>query len=163
VGLEQLTGTPTAASASAFEAFFVRVDQSLRAALTARDGPDLGRDATAEALAWAFEHWDRAQALEQPVGYLYRVAQSRSRRLLRRERPLAGRAFEHTPDVDPRLTRALTELSARQRVAVLLVHGYDWTHSEVAALMRVSPTTVATHIARGLAQLREYLEVDNAD
>ena len=41
--------------APAFEEFFVRVEPRLRAALTSLYGADLGREATAEALAWAFE------------------------------------------------------------------------------------------------------------
>jgi hypothetical protein len=44
---------------AAFEAFFRKTEPRLRRALVAACGPDLGRDAASEALAYAWEHWDR--------------------------------------------------------------------------------------------------------
>jgi DNA-directed RNA polymerase specialized sigma24 family protein len=44
---------------------------------------------------------------------------------------------------------------------VLLVHGYGWRQVEVAALLEVSPSTVADHLGRALARLREELEVED--
>ena len=159
-------GSPEAVSpeAGAFEVFFARAEPRLRAALTARYGADLGREAAAEALAWSFEHWPRVRAMKHPIPYLYRVGQTRTRRLRRR-----GRAFEAPapepaiPDVDPRLAGALAALPERQRVAVTLVHGHDWSHAEVATLMGISTSTVATHVARALEHLRHSLEVNEHD
>jgi len=37
---------------------------------------------------------------------------------------------------------ALRKLSQRQRVAVVLVHGYSWTLAEVAELLGLKVTTV---------------------
>jgi RNA polymerase sigma factor (sigma-70 family) len=147
----------------AFEDFFARAEPRLRAALTSAYGPDLGREATAEALAWAYEHWDRLRGMEHRVAYLYRVGQSRTRRLRRPRRAFAIEAHEPLPDVDPRLERALAELPERQRVTVLLVHGHDWSHGDVAALLGISPSTVATHTARAIARLRAALEVPADD
>jgi DNA-directed RNA polymerase specialized sigma24 family protein len=65
---------------TAFEAFVIEVEPPLRAALVAVFGSEEGRDATAEALAWAWEHWPRLMSIEHPVSFLFRVAQSRSRR-----------------------------------------------------------------------------------
>ena len=45
----------------------------LRQALVARLGPDEGSEATAEALAYGWEHWERIERMENPAGYLYRV------------------------------------------------------------------------------------------
>jgi DNA-directed RNA polymerase specialized sigma24 family protein len=150
----------TGSGAAAFEAFFERSEPRLRAAFTAQYGADLGREATAEALAWSFEHWDRVAAMEHPIAYLYRVGQSRTRRLRRRWRPAVSReSTAATPEIDPRVTRALAALPERQRVAVILVHGLDWSHADVAALLGISTSTVATHVARALAQLRRTLEV----
>jgi DNA-directed RNA polymerase specialized sigma24 family protein len=146
--------------APTFEEFFVRAEPRLRAALTARYDADLGREATAEAMAWSFEHWDRVRTMEHPIPYLYRVGQTRTRRLRRRWRPTPPREpVASMPDVDPRLAGALAALPERQRVAVLLVHGHDWSHGEVAVLMGVAPSTVATHVARALEHLRHSLEV----
>ena len=59
-----------------FEEFFRSVEPRLRPALVASLGPDRGRDASAEALTWAFEHWGRVLGLTSPVSYLYRVGVS---------------------------------------------------------------------------------------
>src|SRR5437016_2702008 len=97
--------------APAFEDFFVRVEPRLRVALTSLYGADMGREATAEAMAWAFEYWDRVKGMEHPVSYLYRVGQSRTRRLRRRRPPQLGVAApESSPEIDPRLVGALAEL-----------------------------------------------------
>jgi RNA polymerase sigma-70 factor (ECF subfamily) len=141
-----------------FEGFVRSVEPRLRRALVATRGAELGREATAEALAYAWEHWDRVQALTNPVGYLYRVGQSRSRRRKVRLLPAPTEA-DRLPDVDPRLREVVRSLPEQQRVAVLLVHGYEWTHGEVAELLGVSPSTVSTHVQRGMATLRERLEV----
>ena len=62
------------------------------------------------------------------------------------------------PWIEPGLPAALARLPEAQRVAVLLVHGHDWSHGAVAALLDVAPSTVATHVHRGLRRLRELLE-----
>jgi RNA polymerase sigma factor (sigma-70 family) len=148
----------------AFEDFFVRTEPRLRAALTSLYGAEMGREATAEAMAWAYEHWDRMQKLEHPVAYLYRVGQSRTRRLRRIRRvAFAAPPAPTMPEVDPRLEGALAALPERQRVAVTLVHGHDWSHADVAALMGINASTVATHVARALAHLRSALEADSDD
>jgi DNA-directed RNA polymerase specialized sigma24 family protein len=46
-------------------------------------------------------------------------------------------------------------------VAVVLCHGFQWTHREVAELLDLSPSTVQNHVERGLANLRRALEVTN--
>jgi RNA polymerase sigma-70 factor (ECF subfamily) len=65
------------------------------------------------------------------------------------------------PELEPELGPALRQLSESQRVAVVLVHGCGWTHAEVAELVGSATSTVATHVARGLARLRALLEVDH--
>ncbi len=124
-------------------------------------GRERGHEATAEALAWAWEHQDRLAGLEKPVAYLYRVGQSRTR--VRRLRILHGRPEWPDPWVEPALARALANLTARQRIAVVLVHGYGWTFIEVAELLGVKVTTVQNHLNRGLAHLRSFMEVSPDD
>ncbi len=141
-----------------FRDFFESTEPALRRALVAAYGPDAGRDATAEALAWAWEHRDRLAGIDHPLRYLYRVGQSRARR--RRVRIPFNRGEWREPWVEPELARAMRRLSERQRVAVVLVHGYEWTLAEVAALLGLSVSTVQTHVDRGLERLRTQLEVD---
>lgn len=152
------TEPPGLTDETAFERFFNTVEAPLRRALTAAYGTDAGREATAEALAWAWEHRDRLDALDRPVAYLYRVAQSRYRR--RRPGTPFARQEWREPWVEPQLAGALRRLSERQRVAVVLIHGYSWTHAEVADLLGVGMSTVQTHLERGLDRLRHDMEVD---
>jgi RNA polymerase sigma factor (sigma-70 family) len=143
--------------ADEFSAFVATTEPKLRRALTALCGSEEARDATAEALAYAWQHWDRVSGMGNPAGYVYRVARSRSRR--HRRRPPFPDVPDALPEIEPALPRALSALPERQRVAVLLVHGWDWTHEEVAGLMGVSVSTVRNHVVRGLARLRAVLQV----
>ena len=85
--------------------------------------------------------------MENPVGYLYRVGRSRARP---RRRPalLPGTAAVGIPEIEPRLPELLAALPERQRTCVVLVHGFEWTHQEVATLLGVSVSTVRNHLSR---------------
>jgi hypothetical protein len=64
---------------------FVReCEADLRRALTAGFGSEVGRESVAEALVYGWEHWERVKALENPAGYLFRVAQRKARRMANR-------------------------------------------------------------------------------
>ena len=139
-----------------FSAFYATVEPRLRVALVAAYGPERGREAAAEALAW--EHRGRLGELREPLGFLYRVGQSRTR--ARRVRLLAGRASWDEPWIEPKLASGLVALSERQRVAVVLISGYGWSAAEVGELLGIGATTVQNHLERGLARLRSHLEVD---
>jgi RNA polymerase sigma factor (sigma-70 family) len=142
-----------------YEGFFVVAEPRLRRALVARYGTERGREATAEALAWGWEHWGRLQAMENPTGYLYRVGCSKTR--VRRRRVLfEASGAQDEPAVEPALAGALSRLSANQRTAVVLVEGYGWQLHEVAELLGTSVSTVNTHLRRGLAKLRADLGVE---
>jgi RNA polymerase sigma-70 factor (ECF subfamily) len=142
-----------------FGAFVAEVEPRLRRAFTLLRGVDDGKDATAEALAWAWQHWDEVQAMANPAGYLYRVGSSRTRP--RRARFAPPPTPADAPGFEPGLVPALTRLSARQRTAVVLIHGCGWTHQEVADALDVSRSSVGTHVDRGMAQLRKELGVDH--
>ena len=144
-----------------FEAFVRDAEPRLRQALIGVRGPVDGRDATAEALAYAWENWERVQAMSNPVGYLFRVGQSRSR--LRKVPRVAAPTPAYQPAVEPELVQALGELTDQQRAAVFLVHGCGWGHGAVAEVLEVTASTVATHLQRGTARLRQLLEVSVDD
>lgn len=59
-----------------FEEFFARAERPVRFALCARFGFEAGREATAEAFAFAWEPWERIAAMDNPEGYVYRVGQA---------------------------------------------------------------------------------------
>jgi RNA polymerase sigma factor (sigma-70 family) len=120
-------------------------------------GRERGREATAEALGWAWQHWSRIEDVRNPVAFLYRVGQSRTRD--RRRRVLVERPHVVDPVFEPGLGAALAALPERQRVAVLLVHGAGWTHAEVAELLGVRASTVQSYVERGRQRLRLLLKV----
>jgi RNA polymerase sigma factor (sigma-70 family) len=139
-----------------FERFVHDVEQRLRRALVARYGPDSGREATVDALAWAWEHRAQLEKVASPVPYLFRVGQSTRRRRL--SRVLIERPTSDDPWVEPELASAIAALPDRQRVAVFLVHGAGWSQSEAAEVLGLRPATVQTHVNRALAKLRKVIE-----
>lgn len=144
-----------------FTDFVSGVELRLRQALTAAFGPDVGRDASAEALAYAWEHWDRVRAMDNPVGYLYRVGQTHGGRMNKRRRVVMPPvAAERAPWIEPELPSAMARLSERQRAVVLLLYSYEWTMSEVADLLGVSKATVQSYADRGMKLLRRRLGVN---
>ena len=154
--------TPSVSSPDGFEAFVATHERRLRQALTASFGIDRGREAAADALAYAWEHWDRVAAMANPAGYLYVVGRDRDRRRFRNRvtRPV----FDVTPGrpepwCEPALAAHLAGLSDRERVAVLLVNGFDWSLAEVAEFLGVSKSTVQTHAERAMAKLRAGMGV----
>jgi DNA-directed RNA polymerase specialized sigma24 family protein len=140
-----------------FEAFVSEVEPRLRSALVASYGLDRGREATAAALGWAWEHRDRMTQVDNKVAFLFRVGQSRTRQ--RKEPVIFTRSESTEPWVEPGLAAALAGLSERQRVAVVLVYGLSWTLREVAELTGTRVTTVQNHLERGLRNLRTSMEV----
>ncbi|HWL41914.1 MAG TPA: sigma factor-like helix-turn-helix DNA-binding protein [Ilumatobacter sp.] len=140
-----------------FDAFAAAAGHKLRGALVGAYGAEVGREAAAEALAYAWEHRARVEAMENPVGYLYRVGQTAARKLRR-----TGPLFPAAPPtaelhIEPGLPDALAALTEMQRQCVVLVHGYGYGQTEVAELLGVSPSTVRTHLDRGLTALRAAL------
>jgi RNA polymerase sigma factor (sigma-70 family) len=146
-----------------FEQFVAVEGERLRRALVASYGVDVGSDACAEALAWAWEHWDRVGEMANPVGYLFRVGQSATRRQRRwRTRRVllpseAGNPAD-TGEMGGRLDEALVALPQRQRAVVLLVHGYDYSYAEVAEMTGASLASVRNDLHRAMKRLRAQLE-----
>jgi RNA polymerase sigma-70 factor (ECF subfamily) len=141
-----------------FEAFFADAEPRLRRALVAAHGADRGREAAAEALAYGWQHWERVRAMDNPVGYLYRVGQTKARS--RAEPPV----FPVPPEdagrwIEPSLPGALQALSERERFAVVLIEGFGWGYREVAELNDVSISSVQSYLNRGLRKLRRSLGV----
>ena len=138
------------------------IEPRLRRALVARYGLDVGAEATAEAIAWGWEHAAALAAMTNPVGYLDRVGQSAARRTHRLARVRAGFPTEprgeDAPDLAGDVFDELSRLRPSQRVAVLLIHGYGFSYRDVAQLLDVSEAAVTNHVHRGLRKLRARLE-----
>ncbi len=149
-----------------FDRFVREAEPQLRRALVAAYGHAVGRDATVDALAWAWTNWERIEEMANPIGYLYRVGQTSAGRQ-HRPQPVPSHVEPATragmPWVEPDLEPALQSLSEHQRVAVVLCHGFGWTHREVAELLELSPSSVQNHVERAVAHLRRALHVAEGD
>lgn len=142
-----------------FTAFVKKTEPQLRHALVAVFGQEQGREATAEALAYGWEHWDRVEAMGNPAGYLYRVGRSHKPKSV--VSTFVPVPIDRQPEVEPGLPGALGALSEKQRLAVVMVHAYEWSRDEVAAMLGISVSTLDTHLRRGLAKLRDGLGVES--
>lgn len=141
----------------AFARFVSEAEPRLSRALIAAYGHEVGRDVTRDVLSYAWEHWSRLSTMENPVGYLYRVGQSRSRWYLRKRVVFHEIPEGDLPHVEPGLPAALSGLSPKQRTALVLIHVEEMTEREAAGLMGISRGSVRRHAERGLEKLRKEL------
>jgi DNA-directed RNA polymerase specialized sigma24 family protein len=156
-----VTALGRTARAARFDAFAAEEGDRLRRVLVARHGVDIGNDLCADALTLAWERWDEIGAMANPTGYLYRVAQSASRRYRRWGRtlqfPVEFAPHQGPPDGSGDIFLSLGRLKPVQRTCVVMVHAYRWTYQEVADVLDVPVTTVTNHVHRGMKQLRADL------
>jgi len=145
------------AKVDTFTSFVREVESRLRHALIPAVGLEAATEATAEALAYGWENWDRLRLMDNPAGYLYRVARTEARSTRRRIPVLPEASATRLPHVEPGLPAALGRLSERQRTVVWLVHGLEWRQREVADLLGVSEDTVRTHLSRGMKKLQRTI------
>lgn len=144
-----------------FSLFVTEVEPRLSRALTGTYGCEVGEEATRDALAYAWENWERVSRMENPVGFLFRVGQSRARRYRRKPVVLPEVSSHELPHIEPALPEALEKLSERQRAALLLIHVEGLTERDAAKAMGVSRVTVRRHADRALNKLRGFLEVED--
>jgi len=145
---------------NSFTEWATEAEPKIRQSLTAAFGVQVGKDAAADALALAWERWERVGAMDNPIGYVYGIGRNKARRMKRRRPPLFIDVPEQLlPDVEPGLPAAVAELPEQQRISVTLLYGYGWTMTEVADLLGTKKTTVQNHAERGLAKLRNALGV----
>ena len=157
----------TDAEQEAFAAFFVDAEPQLRRALSAGFGMELGRDATWDALVYGWQHWNRVQSMDNPVGYLFRVGQNLFRvgqNIARRSpRDRAGWTVEESvgvPWIEPGLEPALRALSDRQRTVVAMIHGFGMSFGDVADLLGLTRSSVQSHERRAMKKLKKALGVE---
>jgi RNA polymerase sigma factor (sigma-70 family) len=127
---------------------------------------DVAREATDEAFARAAAAWSRVAVMESPIGWTYKVALNRLRRQTRRsrrerdlwresswpDRPVPGPVLEH-----PEVWDAVRALPPKQRAAVVLRYVADRPEAEIADILGVSRSTVASNLTRARAALADKL------
>ena len=154
-----------------FEEWYLVAHPKVLAALTAYSGNrSEASEATDEAFARALLKWDRLQITSR-TGWVFIVGRNvlrrrqwrshleheRWQRLSARPSSPQGEDAASITDADE-IAELLSPLSRRQRTAMILHHGLDLTQEDVASLMRVSRSTVASTLAdahRALERRRE--------
>jgi RNA polymerase sigma-70 factor (sigma-E family) len=151
-----------------FEDFFHdNYERLLRAMYLATGNRHEAEDLAQDAMARVLERWDRVREVEDPVGYVYRVALNRRRSLLRRlavgvrkapgpQPDPAGEPMTAVEDRDA-IRRALQALPDTQREALVLCDWLGMTDSEAGAVLRISAGAVRTRLHRARAAMRESL------
>jgi RNA polymerase sigma-70 factor (ECF subfamily) len=122
-----------------------------------------------DAFLKAFVRWRRIGGYDKPGAWVQRIAVRDGVRFATRARrsPPGSAATSGDPAgatatrVD--LSRALAELPARPRAAVVLHHLAGWPVSEVAATLGCAEGTVRAHLHRGRQALATRPELEEVD
>lgn len=147
-----------------FEQFYAQHRTPIARALALTLGDrELAVEATDEALARAYQRWGQVQMLDNPAGWVYRVALNWSRSILRRlTRPapswVSGTGTSPAPVVqDPAIDRALDSLSLDQRAVVVCRLLLGYSEARTAELLGIRPGTVKSRLHRALDRLEPLL------
>jgi RNA polymerase sigma-70 factor (ECF subfamily) len=122
------------------------------------DAEDIAQDAFLK----LWERWDTIDRIDDPTGYLFRVALNGFRM---RRRRMATAVRKQLPAVEPRDAFAEADMRAdvrtllltctpRQRAALLLVDLLGYPSEQAAHIMRVRPSTVRNLAHQGREALR---------
>jgi RNA polymerase sigma factor (sigma-70 family) len=115
-----------------------------------------------EAFMKLWERWDTIDSIDDPTGYLFRVALN-GFRMRRRRAAVAIRKVVPIPEERDDFLEAemradvrtlLLRLTPRQRAALLLVDLLGYPSEQTARIMRVRPSTVRALATKGRQALR---------
>jgi RNA polymerase sigma-70 factor (sigma-E family) len=150
------------------EVFAAHHPEALRLAYLLLGDPYRAEDVVADAFVKVYRRWRRG-GIEQPRAYIRRAvvneANSRFRRLAVERREVERRrgddrgarsAEDRIADTDE-VFRALLQLPARQRTAIVLRYWGDLSEAQTARVMEVSLGTVKSSVSRGLDRLRSMI------
>jgi RNA polymerase sigma-70 factor, ECF subfamily len=146
-----------------FDTFFEEEHERLFKALyfvtgNRHDAEELMQDAFLS----LWERWDEIGRIEDPTGYLFRVALN-GFRMRRRRAAMAVRKVVPIPELRDGFLEAemradvrelLLEISPRQRAALLLVDLLGYPSEQAARILRVRPSTVRALASKGRKALR---------
>jgi RNA polymerase sigma-70 factor (ECF subfamily) len=117
-----------------------------------------------------FERWDRVGHMEDPTGYLYRTAFNVFKRRSRRAAMALRRTLGVRENVDVfaaadarfMVEEGLSELSPRQRAAIVLTDLLGFSSEAAGRALGVRPVTVRALASQGRAVMRRTLEREDA-
>ena len=160
----QTDGVRERTTYTGFEEFFqVEYPRTVKAVYLLTGSRAEAEDLAQEALARAYERWDRVRVMESPGGYVYRTAVNLNRKRLRRLAAAARRVFDPPAENDPmsavearsETVRLLMTLPKSQREALILVDWLGMGSEEAGRLLRIRPASVRSRVHRARAVLRE--------
>jgi RNA polymerase sigma factor (sigma-70 family) len=146
-----------------FTAFFAEEHRALFKALYFVTGNRAdAQELMQEAFLTLWERWDTIDRIDDPTGYLFRVALNGSRMRARAARRATRRLVPVAESYDPFLEANLREdvrqmllsLTPRQRAALVLLDLYGYGSEDAAEIMRIRPSTVRALATQGRAVLR---------
>ncbi len=109
-----------------------------------------------------WERWDKIGTMEDPTGYLFRVALN-GFRMRRRRAAMSIRKVIPVPErrdlfleaeMRADVRQLLLEITPRQRAALVLVDLLGYPSEEAARILRVTPSTVRALATKGRRALR---------
>ena len=118
-----------------------------------------------------YERWDWVATIEDPTGYLFRVAMNVFRSRYRRATLALRRAISLTPpqidelgavDARDELVRLLRGLEPRQRAAVVLTALLDYPAAEAGRMLGLRDSSVRSLTARARAQMKHEVVSDES-
>ncbi len=121
------------------------------------------------ALVKACERWEHVGGMDNPRGYIYRMAVNAHRSTIRKLRLAARRALSLNA-ADPiserddrdQIRRALATLPVNQRETIVFVEWLGLSDVEAGQLFGVSASAIRMRLSRAKASLREVIERANA-
>ena len=142
--------------------------------------PEVAADCVADAFERAFVRWRKVGQLDDPLGWVRRVAIHRAtdvhRRRVRGRRAVLRLGMRPEPPSrmaqqvsdsmqfhDSELAAAVAELSQQQRAVVVLHYLDDMSVIEVSAALSLSDGAVKYHLHQARARLRNILQPHDPD
>jgi RNA polymerase sigma factor (sigma-70 family) len=145
-------------------------DDCLRIVTVSAGSRALSEDLVAEAFTRAWAQWPKVRRLAEPRAWVIRVALNAHVSAWRRRRREVTLGSDDTaapaagnPVLDSSLVAALRQLPVRQRQVIALRLLLDLDTATTAEMLRVSASTVATHLQRAVAALRREICIDDQE
>jgi RNA polymerase sigma-70 factor (ECF subfamily) len=157
---------PAVSPDEGFEVFFrASYGRLVRALTPVAESAPAAEELVQEAMARAYDRWDRVAAMESPVGYVYATAVNLHRRHRRRAllRPLLERGVPAEPDPSDtvvardELLAAVAKLQPGQRDALLLVAWLGLDAATAGRVLGIEPSSVRARIHRARAALQQEI------
>jgi RNA polymerase sigma-70 factor (ECF subfamily) len=134
-----------------------------RAMLAFTSDQEMASDVVSETFAQCLR---RGAAVRTPARWLWKSAYRIGRGELRKRERSSGPSEDVSVEYempDPDLMIALQQLSARQRITIILHYYAGYSTTEIARIIGVAAPTVRVHLMQGRRRLRQMLgEIDGS-